>query len=86
MKNLYFNNLKEKIKNKKFTVGIVGLGYVGLPLANAFVKNNINVYGFDNDNKKINIINSGKSYINYFKDRDIKLMLKNKFKCFSSFA
>ncbi len=84
MKNLYFNNLKEKIKNKKFTVGIVGLGYVGLPLANAFVKNNINVYGFDNDNKKINIINSGKSYINYFKDHDIKLMLKNKFKCFSS--
>ena len=38
MKNSFFKKIKEKINNKKFIVGIVGLGYVGLPLANAFVK------------------------------------------------
>ena len=78
MKNLFFNNLKKKIEKKNLIVGVVGLGYVGLPLANVFVKKNIKVYGFDTDIEKINIINSGKSYINYFKDRDIKLMLKKR--------
>ena len=85
MKNLFFNNLKKKIEKKNLIVGVVGLGYVGLPLANVFVKKNIKVYGFDTDIEKINIINSGKSYINYFKDRDIKLMLKKNFECFSDF-
>ncbi len=85
MKNSFFKKIKEKINNKKFIVGIVGLGYVGLPLANAFVKKKIKVYGFDSDKKKINIINSGKSYINYFENKEIKQMLRNKFECFNNF-
>ena len=85
MNNLFYQNLKKKIKNKTIKVGIVGLGYVGLPLAHAFTKKKIEVYGFDSDQKKIKIINNGKSYINYFKDVEIKQMLKRKFKCFSNF-
>ena len=39
-------NLKNKLKSKKVIIGIIGLGYVGLPLANAFVNKNIKVYTF----------------------------------------
>ena len=40
------------IKKKKVKVGIIGMGYVGLPLAKSFVEKNINTYGFDIDKKK----------------------------------
>lgn len=46
-------------------VGIVGLGYVGLPLALQFVSKNINVIGFDVDETKIRALNGGNSYIRY---------------------
>ena len=75
-------NLKKKIKLKKITVGIIGLGYVGLPLAYSFTKNNIKVYGFDKDKEKIKKLNQGLSYINYFKNHQIKSMLGNQFRCF----
>ena len=39
--------LKSKLLNKKFTAGIIGLGYVGLPLFLEFFQKKINVYGFD---------------------------------------
>ena len=41
--------LKKKIKYKSLKVGIIGLGYVGLPLLIQCVKKNFFVYGFDND-------------------------------------
>ena len=50
------------IKNK---VGIIGLGYVGLPLSLAFARAKFDVYGFDIDKKKINILNNKKSYIKH---------------------
>ncbi len=50
---------------KKEKVGIIGLGYVGLPLAREFLKKGFNVIGFDVDEKKINSLNSGKSYIKH---------------------
>ena len=77
-------NLKNKLKSKKVIIGIIGLGYVGLPLANAFVNKNIKVYGFDNDKTKIKKINQGKSYINYFSDTQIQKMKKNNFECFTN--
>ena len=77
-------NLKNKLKSKKIIIGIIGLGYVGLPLANAFVNKNIKVYGFDNDKTKIKKINQGKSYINYFSDTQIQKMKKNNFECFTN--
>ena len=48
-------NLKEKIKSNNFTVGIIGLGYVGLPLAIEFAKKN-KVFGFDIDKTRCAII------------------------------
>ena len=45
--------LIEKIKNKNAHVGIIGLGYVGLPLARAFCEQNIKVVGFDVDPPKL---------------------------------
>ena len=79
-----FSDLVKKIKQKKIIVGIIGLGYVGLPLARTFCKNKIKVFGFDIDNKKIKKLKKGISYINYFNNSDIKEMHKN-FQCFSSF-
>ena len=48
---MYINIIK-KLKAKKFSVGIIGLGYVGLPLAIKFISQNIKVLGVDNDKKK----------------------------------
>ena len=47
------NSLSKKIKNKKYNIGVIGLGYVGLPLVKRFLETkNIKVFGIDNDKKK----------------------------------
>ncbi len=78
------NILKKKIKKKTIIVGIVGLGYVGLPLAKTFIRNHVKVYGFDTDKNKIKMLINGKSYINYLKNKDI-LNMRSKLEPFSSF-
>lgn len=55
--------LKQKILNRKAKVGIIGLGYVGLPLALEFAKSGFKVTGVDINQKKVDTINSGESYI-----------------------
>tara|TARA_B100000780_G_scaffold45075_1_gene28057 strand:- start:130 stop:351 length:222 start_codon:yes stop_codon:yes gene_type:complete len=57
------DNLKIKLKNKKAKIGIIGLGYVGLPLCLRFLEVGFNVIGFDNDKSKIKKLKNGKSYI-----------------------
>jgi UDP-N-acetyl-D-glucosamine dehydrogenase len=57
-------NLIKKINNRSARIGVIGLGYVGLPLAIEFVKAGYNVVGIDLDESKIKSINSGKNYIN----------------------
>jgi UDP-N-acetyl-D-glucosamine dehydrogenase len=59
------NNLLEKIQSKTYTVGIVGLGYVGLPLMWTFHKKNMPVLGFDIDPFKVDCIKSGTPYIKH---------------------
>ena len=49
-----------KIKDKKTKIGIVGMGYVGVPLGIEFAESGLKVVGFDTDAEKINNINSGK--------------------------
>jgi UDP-N-acetyl-D-glucosamine dehydrogenase len=58
-------DLKNKIIQRGAVIGIVGLGYVGLPLAREFLNNNFRVVGFDIDAKKIAAINEGHSYIHH---------------------
>ena len=64
-------NLIEKINKNQFIVGIVGLGYVGLPLGLEFAKKNIDVIGFDVDVKKVKMINKGVSYIKHIPSEKI---------------
>ena len=57
--------LLEKIVQRKATVGIIGLGYVGLPLVQAFWAEGFNVCGFDTDPEKIKKLKAGESYIRH---------------------
>ena len=43
----YYKHLYKKVVSKEFTVGIIGLGYVGLPLALGFCEKGIKTFGFD---------------------------------------
>ena len=80
-------NLLTKIKSKKAVIGIVGLGYVGLPLAFAFRKKKFKVIGFDIDQKKINSLDEGKSFLSHISDKDIsKMSLKNGFTSTTDFS
>jgi len=58
-----FKKLKERILNKKAKIGIIGLGYVGLPLAITFVKKGFSVYGMDVDKDRLSKLGKGISYI-----------------------
>lgn len=60
-----------KISSKNLKVGIAGMGYVGLPLATAFVHAGFTVCGFDNDASKIEMLTQSKSYIDYIPDQAI---------------
>ena len=51
--------INKKIQNRTAKIGVIGLGYVGLPLAIEFVEAGFNVIGIDIDENKINLINSG---------------------------
>jgi len=55
--------LKNKLEDKTAKIGVIGLGYVGLPLAVAFAEEGFEVYGIDIGIKRVNSIKQGKSYI-----------------------
>lgn len=61
-----------KLSRGKAVVGVLGLGYVGLPLALRFAEAGLKVLGFDIDPKKIARLHAGRSYINYIPDRAIR--------------
>ena len=68
----WVTSLKQKIKNKSIIVGVVGLGYVGLPLAVAFSKK-FKVIGYDTNSKNIEFLNQGKSYIGDVDNKKINM-------------
>lgn len=65
-------DLLNKIKNKEAVVGVVGLGYVGLPLLMEFVDQGFNTIGFDIDPEKVEKLNAGKSYIKHIDEQRVK--------------
>jgi UDP-N-acetyl-D-glucosamine dehydrogenase len=68
-------SLKQKILNKEAQVGIIGLGYAGLPLALEFAKSGFKVIGIDINQKKIEMINKGESYIPDINSEELKLFV-----------
>lgn len=68
--------LIEKIKSKKAKIGIIGLGYVGLPLVIEFCKAGFYVTGFDVDNEKLELLKQGKSYIKHIDSTYVTQNLK----------
>jgi UDP-N-acetyl-D-glucosamine dehydrogenase len=58
-------NLMQKIQNKQALVGVIGLGYVGLPLVLRFCELSFRVLGFDTDMAKVEALNGGRSYIGH---------------------
>lgn len=68
-------NLISKIELKKAKIGIVGLGYVGLPLVSEFLSNGFEVIGIDKDQSKIDALNDRKSYIAHINSKFISKYL-----------
>jgi len=67
----------KKIEEKQITVGVLGLGYVGLPLAEEFASAGLKVIGFDIDEKKVRILNSGRSIIKHVPHSKVKKIVKD---------
>jgi UDP-N-acetyl-D-glucosamine dehydrogenase len=72
-----------RINNRDVMVGIIGLGYVGLPLAREFLKKDFTLLGFDVDGAKVAKINKGESYIKHIEDDFLKMYVMEK-KTFSA--
>ena len=72
------SELLGKIKNRQATIGIVGLGYVGLPLMLRYVEVGFRVIGFDIDEEKVLSLNSGQSYINHIASERIEQVVADK--------
>jgi len=70
--------LKNKIRGKGAKIGVIGLGYVGLPLAVEFSLKGFNVTGFELDREKIEKINKGISYIPDVKTSEVAYLVKEK--------
>ena len=79
--NKYFSILEEKIESKNIKVAIVGMGYVGLPLALSFANAGIEVLGIDIDAQKIKIINSGKSPLKQIPHETVEYLVKRAIHC-----
>ncbi|MCM8772996.1 MAG: nucleotide sugar dehydrogenase [Candidatus Omnitrophica bacterium] len=69
--------LIKKIEEKKIKIGVIGLGYVGLPIVIRFVESGFKVIGFDIDEEKVKKLMEGISYIYYIPNEKIKALLPN---------
>ncbi|MBX3039186.1 MAG: nucleotide sugar dehydrogenase [Bdellovibrionaceae bacterium] len=79
-------SLASALKTKKSTIGIVGLGYVGLPLALRFAEEGFPVLGFDIDDSKVQKIKSGTSYIEHISSDHVKRAVSRGLDATTSFA
>ncbi|HLK33274.1 MAG TPA: NAD(P)-binding domain-containing protein, partial [Terriglobales bacterium] len=78
--------LKHKIEARTARVGVIGLGYVGLPLALLFSEQHFAVTGFDIDNRKVETLEKGGSYIYRITPGEIQLAREQGFAATSNFA
>lgn len=78
--------LIEKLASKQATIGIVGLGYVGLPLMLRYTEVGYKVIGFDIDPSKAEKLNKGESYIEHIAPQMIANAVKNGFEATTDFS
>lgn len=71
-------NLLRNIRKNKALVGVIGLGYVGLPLALVYAEKGFNVLGFDIDEKKTEKLSGGECYISHINPKRIRRVIKQK--------
>ncbi|MBI5102205.1 MAG: nucleotide sugar dehydrogenase [Nitrospirae bacterium] len=69
--------LLNRIKDRRAEIGVIGLGYVGLPLVREFVKAGFHVTGFDLDEGKVKALKAGRSYIKHIPSKEIAGMMKS---------
>lgn len=88
MRNLKnMEKVLEKIQNRTVKIGIIGLGYVGLPLLISFSEEHFHLYGFDIDPNKIQQLQENKSYITHISSESIqKLNQRNSFQGTTDFS
>ncbi|MBA4538052.1 nucleotide sugar dehydrogenase [Bacillus aquiflavi] len=72
-----YQELLNKIETKEAVIGVVGLGYVGLPLAVEKAKAGFKVIGFDIQPQRVDWVNEGHNYIGDVVDEDLKEVVKN---------
>ena len=70
--NSFIREFEKKVKKRKINIAVVGLGYVGLPLAVEFAKKGFSVTGIDVDSGRVEGINKKKSYITDISNKDLK--------------
>ena len=73
-----YKTLLKIINDKTATIGVIGLGYVGLPLAITFANKGFSVTGFDVDPKKIDQLMEGRSYIKHIENNNIQQHISSK--------
>jgi len=78
--------LINSLKSKDAKIGVIGLGYVGLPLVIRFSEEGFKTLGFDIDAEKVKKLNIGESYIKYIDVDNIKTAVKNGFKATTDFS
>ncbi len=71
-------DLVKHIEDKKAIVGVVGLGYVGLPLLMEFVEQGFKTIGFDIDQRKVDLLNNGRSYIKHINEKRVQAVRDTK--------
>lgn len=73
---MFYEQLRKKIEGRTAKLGVIGLGYVGLPLAVEMARAGYSVAGFDVQQKKVDMVNAGENYIGDVVDADLSALVK----------
>ena len=84
--SLPLNSLVTKLHDRKASIGVFGMGYVGLPLALRYVEAGFKVIGFDIDEEKVTYLNQGKSYIEHIPSSRLLSALGHSFEATSDYV